>query len=94
MRLRTAIKIMRHVEGSLMKSPRYNYVQVDRARVICQRKWKDGRIPYIPSDEEILEQSGWLFSILGEALIDDPDRLDAFKEELWTEIETEKEKNR
>lgn len=65
MRLRTAIKIIRHIEEPwrYTRSPRYTCEQVGKAWKICERKWRDSRVPDLP-DEEQIEMRGEILTQL------------------------------
>jgi hypothetical protein len=84
MKLRTAIKIVRNKEEFVCLGHKKNTIR--KAYAICRRKWQDYRIPYLPDDNEMLERTGFFLSILGDVLIDDPEKRDKFKNELWMEI--------
>ena len=82
MRLRTAIKIQRFVED--WDLGRWKNATVWESRRICRRKWKDHRLPYIPSDDELNERVLLGMSILADALIENDNEREAFKEAIWT----------
>lgn len=84
MRLRTAIKIQKQVEGyGRFTYRRYNWQQIETSRRICRRKWIDRRVPYIPDEDEIRERGLWRLSILAGCVIDDSRELEVFREQLW-----------
>jgi hypothetical protein len=87
MRLRTAIKIQRHIEGQRKGCPWWRKETIWRSRTICRRHWQDRRVPYIPDDDELEERAGFFFSILADVLIDDPEEREKVKEQIWTTIE-------
>ena len=96
MKLRTAIKIMRCIENPITArgklsagSRRWRRRTVLEARRICRCKWLDKRIPYMPTDAELLERFGLGMSVLADCLIDDPAKCDQFKTELWTMLDAE-----
>lgn len=56
MRLRTAIKIMRYIEEPWRyntQSPSYSRRQVQEAWKVCDRKWRDHRVPMLPGEKEL-----------------------------------------
>jgi len=56
MKLRTAIKIMRYEEEPWRcrrRGPRYRIGQIREAWKLCERKCRDLRVPYLPSNEEL-----------------------------------------
>jgi len=66
MRLRTAIKIMRYIEEPwryTKRPPQHTREQVSKAWKICDRKWRDRRVPDL-TDEEQLEMRGEIFTQL------------------------------
>lgn len=57
---------MRYIEESwryTRQPPQYTRDQVSKAWKICERKWKDRRVPDLP-DEEQLEMRGEMFTQL------------------------------
>jgi hypothetical protein len=56
MKLRTAIKIMRYEEEPWRYrrlGPRYSIGQIRKAWKLCERKWRDRRVPYLPNADEL-----------------------------------------
>ena len=98
MRLRTAIKIQRIYEEPIKQNGRlrhrgiywpYNREQYVKSRVICKRHWRDRRVPYIPSDDELAERAEIQVCILADVLIEDEKERDAFKENALLELARE-----
>ena len=86
MRLRTAIKIQRLVQEPWRwgrKAPRWKLPTRWESLRIGRRKWRDRRFPYIPDEDEAKETALLGFSILADAIIEDEDDREAFKEMLW-----------
>jgi len=94
MKLRTAIKICRNVfewprystTGRMImgRPPTYTCDRAWRAKRLCRRKWRDHRFPFIPSDERLRDQALFGVSVLAGCVIDDPDELDRFREQLFS----------
>jgi hypothetical protein len=86
MRLRTAIKIQRLIEEPHRNNFRclhWKRPTIWKSRAICRRKWRDHRVPFIPEDDELEERVKMMYNILADAVIEDPEELEKFKEELW-----------
>lgn len=96
MRLRTAIKIIRHIEEPWRythRSPRYTREQVGKAWKICERKWRDNRVPDLP-DEEQLEMRGEILTqlLLGGPMFGDGILQGSVPDEVLDEARTEMQK--
>lgn len=89
MRLRLAIKIQRYIEEPWrypFRMPKYTRPQIEASRSACRRHWRDERVPCMPSDEELAERYGLIMGVLIDAMIDNPDKADEFKDQMWTEL--------
>lgn len=67
MRLRAAIKIVRNLEEPWRYkgfSIRYRQKTADEAWKICEKKWRDDRVPYLPNREEAMEMREEIFGQL------------------------------
>jgi len=95
MRLRTAIKIQRFYEEPIDQKGRlrhrglswpYNVEQYLTSRVICKRHWRDRRVPYIPSEDELANRAEVQMCLLADIGIEDETEREAFKEHVLTEL--------
>jgi hypothetical protein len=95
MRLRTAIKIQRFYEEPIDQKGRlrhrglswpYNIKQYSASRTICKRHWRDRRVPYIPSDDELENRAEIQICLLADVVIEDESEREAFKEHVLTEL--------
>ena len=91
MRLRTAIKIQLVYEEPIKSNGRlrrkgikwpYNARQYKESQRICRRHWRDRRVPYIPSDEELIDRAEIQGCILADVFIEDERERDAVKERI------------
>ncbi|MCK9558186.1 MAG: hypothetical protein M0R50_09130 [Candidatus Cloacimonetes bacterium] len=96
MKLRLAIKIQRFFEEPIKRNGRlrhrgihcpYNHTQYKKSIVVCNRRWMDGRIPYIPSNSELKEREEIQICMLTDLLIDDENERDRFKEAALKELD-------
>jgi hypothetical protein len=91
MKLRTAIKIQRSVEEPWRfkgrSFPEYRFDQYKKARCICIKKSHDNRVPFVTSESDRLESFGIMMSVLADALVDDVEKRDQIKKDIWHEIE-------
>jgi hypothetical protein len=95
MRLRTAIKIQRFYEEPIDKKGKlrhrglswlYNTRQYLISRTICKRHWRDRRVPYIPSEEELKNLTEIQMCILADVVIEDENERETFKEHVLSEL--------
>ena len=66
MKLRLALKICRGLDrnnGFRPLRPAWRWYQIDQARRIGRKKWRDNRFPYIPSEREIEQQGQIMASV-------------------------------
>lgn len=101
MKLRTAIKIQRVYEEPIKRNGRlrhrgikwpYNRGQYKESARICKCHWQDDRVPYIPSDDELIERDEIRMCLFADIFIDDEEKRDEFKEAALTAIESCKTK--
>jgi hypothetical protein len=95
MRLRTAIKIQRFYEEPIDRKGKlrhrglswpYNVRQYMASRIICKRYWRDRRVPYIPSEDELEDRAEIQMCMLADVAIEDQDEREAFKEQVLAEL--------
>jgi hypothetical protein len=96
MKLRTAIKIQRVFEEPIKRNGRlrhrgikwpYHHRQYKESARICKRHWRDQRIPYIPSDHELIERDEIRMCLLADLFIEDEEKRDEFKEAILATCE-------
>lgn len=95
MRLRTAIKIQRFYEEPINRKGKlrhsglnwpYNVRQYLISRIICERHWRDHRVPYIPSGDELKSHAEIQVCMLADVLIENEDEREIFKERALSGI--------
>ncbi len=64
MKLRLALKICRELSRDPFTiRPKRTYGQIDQARHIGRKKWRDNRFPYVESDDEIDQRADTIASL-------------------------------